>query len=106
MSAGKYRHRITIERREKSYDRLGHEQAEWKAIASNHPAKVTELTGRELERARQLVAEVTVSVTTRRSPAVEKDRILFRGRILNILGVTNDERGTEQTLLCAEIRQG
>lgn len=103
MRAGRLRHRIAIERRPTDYNALGHEQAAWRVITQNHPATVSELTGRELERARQLVAEVTIRITTRRSPATSEDRIRFGKRVFQVLSVTNDETATEQTILCVEI---
>lgn len=106
MRAGRLRHRITIQRREQNYDDLGHEQGDWKTIAAGHPALVEDLSGRELERYRQIVAEVTTRITTRRSAANFKDRILFRGRILNVLSETYNEIETEQEILCAEVLQG
>jgi SPP1 family predicted phage head-tail adaptor len=105
MRAGRLRHKITIERRPTDYNSLGHEQAPWRVVVKNHPCTVAELTGRELERARQMVAEVTVRITTRRSPATEEDRIRFGKRIFQVLSVTVNEIGTEQTILCTEIKQ-
>lgn len=103
MQAGKLRHRITIERRGVTYDDLGHETQAWKAIAHIR-ALVEELSGRELERARQLVPEATVRITTRRSPTISSDRILFRDRILQVASVVTNPIGTEQTILCTELK--
>jgi head-tail adaptor len=52
-----------------------------------------------------MVAEVTVRITTRRSPATSEDRIRFGKRFFHVLSVTSDEIGTEQTILCTEIKQ-
>lgn len=102
MRAGRMRHRITALRRQPSYDNLGHEQDPWKPIAVNYPAEVVELTGRELERFRQLEADVTIRITMRRSPAKQQDRIQWGARILDVISVIGDERNTEQTILCRE----
>lgn len=103
MQAGKLRHRITIQRRIVAYDAMGHESRTWQPLESRF-SEVKDLSGRELERARQLVPEVTTQITLRRSNALHTDRILFRGRILQIASITNDEIGSEQTILAVEIK--
>lgn len=97
------RHRITIQRRETSYDNLGHESEVWSPIAGLY-AEVKELSGRELERARQLVPEATVQVTTRASEILQTDRILFKGRVLQIASVVPDVLNTSRVCLCSEVK--
>jgi SPP1 family predicted phage head-tail adaptor len=103
MQAGKLRHRITIQRRTVTYNAMGHESGSWQSIETRY-SRVKELSGTELERARQLVPEVTHQITLRRSNALYTDRILFRGRTLQIASITNDEIGSEQTILAVEIK--
>lgn len=104
MRAGKLRHRISIERRPVEYDNRGHETGSWKVIQRGLYCTVVELSGRELERARQIVAEVTIQITTRRSSAKSTDRIRFGERIFEVMAVTTNEIGTEQTIFCVELR--
>jgi SPP1 family predicted phage head-tail adaptor len=104
MRAGQLRHRIAIERRPVEYDERGHESADWTTIQRDIPAKVSELSGRELERARQVVAEASIQITTRRTVATSKDRVRFGQRLFQIGAVIPDERRTEQTLYCTEVR--
>lgn len=102
MRAGKLRHNITIERRSLVLDALGHESATWKPITSSIPAQVTELSGRELERAKQQVAECSVRILLRFTDCVRTDRIKYGTRTLQVESVTPDERAREITLLCVE----
>lgn len=103
MKAGELRHRIEIKRRQVAYDNLGHEQEAWTSIATVW-AEVKELSGRELERARQLVAEATIQVRTRASGMLATDRVLFKNRTFDIASVIADTVDTERTCLCTEVR--
>lgn len=102
MRGGKLRHRFTIQRRTVQYDARGHETTIWLIMGPPIYCEVKELSGRELERARQLVAEATVQITTRRSGVLATDRIKFNNRILQVYSVVNSPIGDEQTILCAE----
>jgi SPP1 family predicted phage head-tail adaptor len=103
MRAGELRHVINIERRAMAFDDLGHEQQAWKVIARNVRARVEELAGRELERAKQLVAESTHRVTIRIPQDVKtSDRIVYRGRVIEIRSRSENELGTLCDLLCVE----
>jgi len=70
-------------------------------------AAVSALTGRELEKAQQLVAEVTHSVNLCYLPGVNSAMtVFFRSRIFEILAVLDpDERQIELRLLCRERNQ-
>lgn len=106
MRGGKLRHRFTIQRRTVQYDSRGHETAVWQNIGTPIWCEVAELSGRELERARQLVAEATVRVITRRSGVLVTDRITTTinnvARTLQVYSVVNSPINDEQTILCAE----
>lgn len=104
MRAGRLRHRVTIERREADYDRRGHESEAWSPFLTVW-AEVNELSGRELERAKQLVADATVQVTMRTSNIESTDRIRFKGRIFQIASVIADMVNTTRICLCTEVRQ-
>jgi SPP1 family predicted phage head-tail adaptor len=100
---GDMRHRVSIERRGISFDDLGHEQEAWKPISCNIPAIVEELSGRELERAKQLVAEATHRVTIRVPSSLSTaDRLVYKNRIFEIRAKPENEVGTICDLLCVE----
>lgn len=102
MRSGKLRHRIQIQRRAVEYDRRGHEMRVWQPIATVW-AEVKELSGRELERARQVEAEVTVQVTTRATDLLTTDRIVFKTRVLEVASAVTDTLDTERVCLCTEV---
>ena len=86
-----------------SFDDLGHEEEAWQAIASNIPAIVEELSGRELERAKQLVAEATHRVIIRVPASISTaDRLVYKSRIFEIRAKPENEVGTICDLLCVE----
>ena len=68
-------------------------------------ANVSPTTGREYEEAQKLRAETTYSITTRYFTDIKPDcKILFRGRILNIVSVLNvGEMNTELKIVAAEM---
>jgi SPP1 family predicted phage head-tail adaptor len=100
---GDMRHRISIQRRTMSFNNLGHEQEDWQTIANSVPAIVEELSGRELERAKQLAAEATHRVIIRVPQSLAtSDRIVYRNRILEIRAKPENEVGTICDLLCVE----
>jgi SPP1 family predicted phage head-tail adaptor len=104
--AGKLRHRVSIERRSTSFDAdLGQAAgtwAEWKSVF----AEVKDLSGRELERARQIVAEATVSIDIRYlTGLLTTDRIKFDGRTLQIGAVLDPEnRKHDMLVVCSELK--
>lgn len=102
--AGRLRHRIHIERREIEYNSLGHESAVWK-IWKSVAAEVKTPSGRELERARQVVAETTTVITIRYLEGLQsEDRIRFGSRIINIgAAVDEDNQQRELVLFCSEV---
>jgi SPP1 family predicted phage head-tail adaptor len=67
--------------------------------------RVQPLSGRELEHALQISAEVNHKVTIRYLSTVnEKVRILFGTRVLEILGIVNPEEKNEMMIMfCKEI---
>lgn len=70
--------------------------------------KVEPLTGRELDRVRQLHATATHRVSTRYLAGVLTTyRVTFRGRTFAINDVRNpEERGRELILICTEAKAG
>ncbi len=104
--ASKFRHKITIERLSSDLDELGQSSDVWTAIAKSRPASVQDLSGRDLERARQNVPDATVSVETRWTPGLDASaRIRFRDRILHVAAVIDPEQRRQVVIcLCGERR--
>jgi SPP1 family predicted phage head-tail adaptor len=103
MKAGELRHRVQIQKRSVSYDSRGHESESWQTVGSV-ASKVEELSGRELERARQQVAEANISVTLRKVEIATLDRLVFNNRILQVGAVVADVFNTKRTCLCVEVK--
>jgi len=110
MSAGKYRHRISIERRTDSFDGYGEGQPTWDALVSNYPARIRDDSQREFTSQMQVQSEKTIRIEIR-DPRVQittKDRVTFEHPINGltvydiraILG--GDNIGRELTLMCSE----
>jgi SPP1 family predicted phage head-tail adaptor len=97
--AGRLRHRILIERRAVEYDSLGHESLEWK-VWKSVAAEVKTPSGRELERARQVVAEVTTLITIRYLAGLTtKDRVKFGSRIIHIGAAVDDDNQKRELVI-------
>ncbi len=102
MRAGLLKHRVALEKKSTTTIRgvtteaWGTEQVLW--------AQIEPLTGRELERARMVVANATHKVTMRYWPGISsRDRLVFDNRTFNIEAVLNvDERNRELVLTCVE----
>lgn len=103
MRAGQLRHRVALEKRSTT-NTLGQVTESWGTEAVLW-AQVTPLSGRELERARMVVADATHEVTIRfRERVTARDRFIHDNRELNIESVRNiDER--KQWLVCICVEQ-
>lgn len=101
------RHRISILRRDTDQNSLGQATDSFASVASGVPARVVELSGRELERARQMVAEATHSVELRVSSidVTPKDRVQFGSLVLTVGAAQTDETSMMQTLTCYEVKR-
>lgn len=103
MRAGRLRHLINIERRAAGYDDRGHPNKAFAVIARKIRAEVLALNGRELERARQTVAEVTHQITIRLPQDINvKDKIVFGEKVFNVRSVIPDIRDDEAIVYCVE----
>lgn len=106
---GRLKHRVELQQQIAGLDALGRQNrtgAEWTKVAKLW-AEVLEVSGREAERARQIVADASHAVTIRyRDGVTNEQRLLFRGRVLEIRAVL-DEDGTQRELLllCGEDRK-
>lgn len=103
MSQGRKRHQITIQQRATGFDAAGQASGAWSDLVTML-ANVVFLSGRELELARQKVANASHRVEAYWYDGVNpKDRILFDGRYLYVSSIENvGERSVEMVLLCGE----
>lgn len=107
--AGRYRHRVTLQRRStlqpEGWDEHGQPPDSWEDV-SERWAEVRETGGSEQQFADGVQAAVTHEVRMRYDPLLApspKMRLLYRGRVLQIGGVTNpDGRKVESRLQCSE----
>ena len=108
IRAGDLRHVITILRPNVTQDAAGGWQiGDDSVFADNVPAKISTLTGRELEAAKQKVSEVTHKITIRWQPGIlAKMNIGWfdeRKKFFQIQAVENpDGRQYKLELLCIE----
>lgn len=109
VQVGLLRSRVNILRRtDETQNARGQYTGEFAAVASGIPARVVELSGRELERAKQIVAEATHQITCRAitQGITPKDRIeLSSGTVLTIGSAQTSEFGNEMTLICFEVKR-
>jgi SPP1 family predicted phage head-tail adaptor len=96
-------HRITIEARSTAQDSFGGQSPDWVPLGVFY-ANVKPMTGRELETAQAIHAEVTHEVRMLYDARVTaKHRIRFNGRLFDILSVLNmNERGIETRISAKE----
>lgn len=104
MQAGKLRHRVDIQTRSASQDSLGEQVHTWSAVATSVPARVEQLSGKELFSAQQINPQLSHKVSMRYYSGLDpKHRLLWEGRYLDILSIANpDARREEHQLLCLE----
>lgn len=102
MEAGKLRHRVEIQRRVVSYDSLGHETNSF-VTRRKVSAQVKYLSGRELERAKQVVAEATIQVLMRYNDVTPEDQIVWKSHRFNVAAAIPNEIATEVVCLCSEV---
>lgn len=103
MRAGLLRHRVTIQSRGTGQDDYGGQVTTWTDLATVD-AEVKPLSGKELVAAQAVQSVVTHQVCMRyRADVTAQTRLLYRGRILNILAAPSvDERDRELQLICSE----
>lgn len=104
MQAGKLRHRVNIEVRATTRGNLGGQVQTWTAVATSVPARVEQLSGKELFAAQQINPQLSHKVSMRYYSGLDpKHRLLWEGRYLDILSIANpDARREEHLLLCLE----
>ena len=105
---GRLRNRVMLQRQTTEYDSLGRQSrdaGQWTNVAQPW-AEVREISGKESETAKQMGADASHAVTIRfRTGVTNKQRLLFRGRVLEIKAVLDgDGTQRELLLLCGEER--
>lgn len=102
MRAGKLRHRITLQAKTATTDAYGGPIEVWTDVATNIPASVEPLSGRELVNAQTVNAEITTRITMRyRAGVIAANRITFEGKFYNILSVIDEEMKHRQLVIMA-----
>lgn len=107
MNYGKLRHKLSLETPANTTDK-GVVTTTWYP-AGEVFGDVSQLSGRELEQARQIVAEATHQIKTRWSPDrfEPKQRLSLDGRYFYVENVNNvGERNREIILTCVERTNG
>jgi SPP1 family predicted phage head-tail adaptor len=109
MRAGQYRQFADVEHNVKTTmgDR-GQIKPDWQTLYSSVPMSIENLSGRQLELARQLIPTATHKVQLRYlSGIAPMMRVAFNGRYFNIESVDEkDFRDRYLTLLCTEQEGG
>lgn len=110
MRAGNLRRRIVLQSATETRASDGGVVRTWSAYATVW-ASVEPLTGREYQNAAQQVSEVSHKVRLRYVPGATRvksqHRILYNGRIFQIVSVANvEERNREMELMCKETATG
>ena len=102
MQAGKLRHYVTVEEyNQTGTGTRGQQTGDWETLYANVPAEIVNMTGRELEQARQVWATATDKITIRYHASITtKHRVSFDGQVFNIQSVNNDPQKRVTTLIC------
>ena len=103
ITAGKLRHRISIQRKVSNDDGMGGGVMSWQEIKSTR-AMITPLSGRESLQAQRIEAETTHRLYMRYFADLEQaDKVVYDGRDFNIKAIINiEERNKYLELQCKE----
>ncbi len=100
--AGVLRERVTIQRKVVTRDGYGAEQVTWQDVATVW-ARVEVVKEREVPESRQMDVMASHRVTMRyRTDVDETMRLVWRGRVLNIVALVPDERRRYLAVLAEE----
>jgi SPP1 family predicted phage head-tail adaptor len=105
VQAGRFRHRIVLQRKTVGRDRSGGVTESWSTFAKNVPAAVDQTTGGEAVSSQQIQAKVTAEISMRWRPGVDATmRVLHGADTYNIVGVLVDSDTGRKiiTLLCTQ----
>lgn len=103
MRAGDLRHQIEIQRYTETSNDFGEVIEAWNTI-NTVKANITPLSGKEYYASKQVNAETTHQVFIRYISGLKPaDRVVFNGRVFNILSIINyKEKNISLELLCTE----
>lgn len=103
MRAGDLRRQVLLQRREVAQDDYGQRSITWVDVATTF-AEINPLSGRELELAQAIKAEVSHTITIRYRPNITSAlRVVYQGRYFNIHAVMDvDMRHRTLELSCSE----
>lgn len=102
MQPGQLRERVEIQRAAETRNALGEVTQTWATYASRYAAVMT-LRSREALNAQQAGLSVTHKVKLRHVSGLKSsDRIVWRGRTLEIVSIIEHEQFTVHELLCEE----
>ena len=102
MRAGKLRHRIVLQAKSATTDEYGGPVEVWADVATNIPASVEPLSGRELVNAQTVNAEVTTRITMRyRAGVIAANRIVFEGKFYNLQSIVDPEMKHRELIIMA-----
>ena len=105
MKAGKLRHQVTLQRNRPEQNLLGEPLPNWIDYATDIPAEVAPLVGKEFYGAQQINTELTTRVRLRwRSDVKAGDRVAFKERLFLIATppINVQEKNHELVLMCRE----
>jgi SPP1 family predicted phage head-tail adaptor len=108
INAGKYRHKIQIQKLVSSQDEYGETDNHWQTIVTTK-AGIFPISGREFYAAQEVQSEMTHKIQTRYIKGISSDmRILFDGRVFNIISppINWQEKNRELQFNCKEIFNG
>lgn len=107
MRAGSLRHIVTLQKFIETRNNYGESEQAWSEVSVLR-ANIKPVSGREYFAADQVNSEVTTSVVIRyRSDVSVKDRLVFKGRTLEIVSVINvGERSRWLEIKCKESADG
>lgn len=103
LSAGRLRHRVTLQSRSAGADEWGAPATAWQDVATVW-ASVEPVTGREFFAGAQTQTSVTSKVIVRSGVAATPAmRVVCDGRTLQVEAVLTSAKGDMLTLMCAEV---
>lgn len=104
VQAGRFRHRVTIQRKAVGRDSAGGITESWSDFAKNVNAAIDTVTGRESIYSQQIAAKYSSEISIRWRPGIDATMRVLHGRIVyNIEGVIPDSDTGRKiiTLLCS-----
>lgn len=104
MQIAKLRHRIVLQEHISSRDSFGAELKTW-SDKSKVWASIEPLSGKEYFAVQQVNAEVNTKITIRYRTGIKPTmRVLFEGRVFEILSILNtEEKNIQLVLMCKEV---